>query len=282
MARIRSIKPAFFRHGRLYEAEKESGFPLRVAFAGLWTAADREGRFRWEPRELKLDCLPYDDLDFEAVLDALHAGGFVEKYETDGRVYGYIPSWLDHQHVNQRETESDLPKPSEEMHVRARADTGTHIKNRGEGNGREGKGTVKGTRQETRPSDRFEEFWKAYPKRDGANPKKPARKKFDDAVKQGHDPGEIIAGAERYRAFMLAKGQEGTQYVAQAVTWLRQARWEDELPSAINGAGATDDDYPRIKRMLDTEAERGEWPFVNTPKATIAPEHIARWQAERA
>ena len=134
----------------------------------------------------------------------------------------------------------------------------------------------------TRSPDRFEEFWKAYPKRDGANPKKPALKVFAQSVKSGHDPGAIIAGAERYRGFMRAKGQEGSQYVAQAVTWLRQARWEDEFPSAINGASAADDDYPRIKRMLDTEAERGEWPFVNTPKATIAPEHIARWQAERA
>ena len=145
---------------------------------------------------------------------------------------------------------------------------------------REEKKDIRAVATATRSPDRFEEFWKAYPKRDGANPKKPARKKFDDAVKAGHDPGAIIAGAERYREYMRSKGQEGTQYVAQAVTWLNQARWEDELP-AVNGS-APDDDYPRIKRMLDTEAERGEWPFTNYPKANIPPEIIARWQAERA
>jgi hypothetical protein len=70
LARIRTIKPEFFRHADLYEAEKETGLPLRLAFAGLWTAADREGRFKWRPRELKLDCLPHDDVDFSRVLDA--------------------------------------------------------------------------------------------------------------------------------------------------------------------------------------------------------------------
>ena len=100
MARIRSIKPAFFRHARLFDAEKETGLPLRVAFAGLWTAADREGRFEWAPRELKLDALPYDDVDFSRVLDALWTRGHIGKYESEGREYGYIPSWEDHQVIN--------------------------------------------------------------------------------------------------------------------------------------------------------------------------------------
>ena len=172
---------------------------------------------------------------------------------------------------------------AKEMHARRKVSAGNEqVQMHTQSHSQSHKKDLRAVATATRSPGRFEEFWKAYPKRDGANPKKPALKVFAQSVKSGHDPGAIIAGAERYRDFMLAKGQEGTQYVAQAVTWLRQARWEDELPSAINGAGATDDDYPRIKRMLDTEAERGEWPFVNTPKATIAPEHIARWQAERA
>jgi hypothetical protein len=113
MARIRTIKPEFFRHEQLFEAEKESGLPLRLAFAGLWTAADREGRFRWSPRALKLDCLPYDDVDFGAVLDALARYGFVVKYQdSDGGVeYGAIPSWDKHQVINNRESDSQLPPP---------------------------------------------------------------------------------------------------------------------------------------------------------------------------
>lgn len=112
MARIRTIKPEFFRHEALYEAERETGLPLRIAFAGLWTAADREGRFRWSPRQLKLDCLPYDDADFSRVLDALMTRGFIVKYTVEGKHYGHIPSWQQHQVINNREKPSDIPDPS--------------------------------------------------------------------------------------------------------------------------------------------------------------------------
>ena len=73
----------------------------------------------------------------------------------------------------------------------------------------------------------FDDFWKAYPRRDGANPRTPAKKKFDALVKSGVDPGEIISAASRYAAEMRAKGQERTPYVAQAMTWLGQQRHGD-------------------------------------------------------
>jgi hypothetical protein len=114
MARIRTIKPEFFKDFDLYKAEKDSKLPLRVAYAGLWTASDKEGRFKWKPEELKLDCLPYDPIDdFSRVLDALWSRGFIEKYTHEGKTYGFIPSWTDHQHINNRETDSVLPIPIE-------------------------------------------------------------------------------------------------------------------------------------------------------------------------
>lgn len=113
MARIRTIKPDFFRHEGLYEAEKVTGLPLRVAFAGLWTAADREGRFKWLPRTLKLDALPHDEVDFSRVLDALLTRGHVLKYVIDGVAYGCIPSWHEHQVVNNRESQSEIPPPTD-------------------------------------------------------------------------------------------------------------------------------------------------------------------------
>ncbi len=145
MARIRTIKPAFFRHVELFEAEQETGLPLRVAFSGLWTAADREGRFRWNPRELKLDCLPHDNLDFSRVLDALATRGFVVKYTIAGKDYGHIPSWKDHQVINNRESPSDLPKPPEAQKNLTRAPRVPDacptplMHTQGEGKGREGK-----------------------------------------------------------------------------------------------------------------------------------------------
>jgi hypothetical protein len=224
MARIRTIKPEFFRHEALFEAERATGLPLRLAYAGLWTAADREGRFKWKPRELKLDCLPYDEVDFAAVLDALHQCGAVVKYAFEGAEYGHIPSWHKHQHINQREAQSTLPDPSG-------ASTCMHIPAHGEGKGREGKGkeNIRAVDKSTRPDvkSKFDEFWKEYPRRDGANPKAPSFKKFRAALASGTDPDEIIAGAKRYAAEMRAKGQEKSPYVAQAMTWLGQQRWGD-------------------------------------------------------
>lgn len=152
MARIRTIKPEFFRHGGLFDAERETGLPLRVAFAGLWCAADREGRFKWKPRELKLDALPFDEVDFSRVLDALATRGHIVKYASDGQEFGFIPSWHEHQVINNRETGSSLPAPTETSietttstrEARVRHASGTDEEReehaaQGEGKGREGK-----------------------------------------------------------------------------------------------------------------------------------------------
>lgn len=114
MGRIRTVKPELFRHAELFELEKTTGFPIRTAFAGLFTACDREGRFRWKPRELKLDVLPYDQLDFSDVLDAMNRAGFIVKYEQGNKVYGCIPTWNDHQVVNNKECASRFPGSGDE------------------------------------------------------------------------------------------------------------------------------------------------------------------------
>lgn len=109
MARIRTIKPSFFKHEGLYDAEVETGLPLRLAFAGLWTICDREGRFKWLPRTIKSDVLPHDDVDFSRVLDALATRGFIIRYSFEGDEFGCVPTFGDHQIVNNRETASKLP-----------------------------------------------------------------------------------------------------------------------------------------------------------------------------
>jgi hypothetical protein len=117
MARIRTIKPEFFRHLELFQTEIETGLPLRVAYAGLWTVADREGRFRWQPDVLKLDVLPFDNLDFSRVLDALLTRGFIVRYEVCGKSYGLIPTFTEHQIINNRERGSFLPSPPKPIDI---------------------------------------------------------------------------------------------------------------------------------------------------------------------
>lgn len=112
MAKIRSIKPEFFRHPGLFELEQNTNLPIRVAFAGLWTVADREGRFRWQPKQIKLDILPYDDIDINLVLNELVTSSYLVRYEVESKEYGYIPTWKDHQRVRADEAQSVFPEPS--------------------------------------------------------------------------------------------------------------------------------------------------------------------------
>jgi hypothetical protein len=89
----------------------------------------------------------------------------------------------------------------------------------------------------TRPDD-FEKFVEVYPKRDGANPRAPARKKWLAALKAGTSSEDILAAAKRFAEEARSKGQIGTPYIPQMVTWLNQQRWGDypahtETPAAV-------------------------------------------------
>lgn len=109
--RIRTIKPEFFQHEELADLEHETGLPLRVAFAGLWCAADREGRFRWKPRRLKNAILPYDNVKMDDVLDVLARARFVVHYSDNNEELGVIPAFLKHQRPRKDEAASRLSPP---------------------------------------------------------------------------------------------------------------------------------------------------------------------------
>ena len=114
MARKRFLAPEFFQHGELFDAEQETGLPLRLAFAGLWCQTDRRGIFLWKVRQLKLAIMPYDEgVDFAAVMTALQDHRFVRQYEVDGRQYGLIPSFDRWQSFHRDERQSDAPPPPE-------------------------------------------------------------------------------------------------------------------------------------------------------------------------
>ena len=147
--RIRTIKPEFFTHEGLFEAEQETKLPIRIAFAGLWCVADREGRFKWEPRRIGVQILPYDAVDFSRVLHALTTRGFVLKYCVNDVWFGWIPSFSKHQVINNRESDSVLPEFAEnganpeEIDACATREARDDHAGQGEGKGREGKGIGK-------------------------------------------------------------------------------------------------------------------------------------------
>lgn len=116
MARIRTIKPEFFRHEALQDLEAANpGKNCMLVFAGLWTISDKNGVFEYRPRLMKLDILPFLDFDMQATLDALEGAGFVKSFESDGKLYGVVPSFGKHQRITGKEAEDGqrYPDPSQ-------------------------------------------------------------------------------------------------------------------------------------------------------------------------
>lgn len=200
MARIRTVKPSLLKHEDLFDLEAATGMPLRIAFVGLFTVCDREGRFIWKPRTLKTDVLPHDSVDFSRVLDALASCGFLRKYVIDGEEYGVIPSFKRHQVINNKESASFLPEPTEESYVSMSCTREPRVgyaittplsKFQGEGKGREEEGKGTGREQGC----------------DGASPP-PARRQEVATVKSSKEPAPTTtiwvayaaAYQQRYRA----------------------------------------------------------------------------------
>ncbi|MBL1981105.1 hypothetical protein ELI71_32340, partial [Klebsiella pneumoniae] len=65
----------------------------------------------------------------------------------------------------------------------------------------------------------FEQVWSVYPRRAGGNSKSDAFKAWNARIRDGTTTAEILAGVERYAAFVKAEGILNTQYVKQAKTF---------------------------------------------------------------
>ena len=105
--------------------------------------------------------------------------------------------------------------------------TGSKPEAKGEANG--GSSVSSSVSSSTITTLSFDDFWVTYPKRRGSNPKSPARKKWDTAIRNGATPEGIMEGVKQFRYFCDAEKKTGTEFVPMATTWLNQKRWEDEV-----------------------------------------------------
>lgn len=139
MARIRTIKPEFFTSEDIVSLS-----PLaRLLYVAIWCEADKEGRLVWKPLTFKLRYLPADDCDIKALCQEIIDRGLVTLY---GEGYAVIPAFAAHQHINPRESASQLPEPVANVTRKsrvgarqARVGTGANLDVDAQG-GREGKG----------------------------------------------------------------------------------------------------------------------------------------------
>lgn len=117
----------------------------------------------------------------------------------------------------------------------AGAATPTTISESGKSSGKTS-GTKPAARQEYSPE--FETAWQAYPKRAGGNPKATAYKHWKARIADGATASELLAGVQRYAAYIRTTGKLGTEYVKQAATFFGPDRHFEEAwqtPSAPGG-----------------------------------------------
>lgn len=109
MARMRTIKPSFFTNDVL------GSLPMgaRLLFQGLWCVSDREGRVEDRPKKFKVEILPFDKVNIEALLDLLAEKGFIERYESGGTKYIQVVNFKKHQTPHIKESASTIPAPDE-------------------------------------------------------------------------------------------------------------------------------------------------------------------------
>lgn len=119
----------------------------------------------------------------------------------------------------------------------------------------------------TRPTNSaFEEFWKARPRRAGADPKAPAAKLFQAAVRAGTPAEEIVAAAKRWAS--VDAGKIGTEYLPQAVKWLRDKRWEDYPPGSVQATA----DKMSMDDAVSVFLKTGKWSrHAPVPDISLVP-----------
>lgn len=130
MARIRTIKPEFFTSADILALT-----PLaRLFYVSLWCEADREGLLKWDTDTLKFRYFPKDKVDIEALGAELVSQSLITiLVGDDGKEYAEIPSFKNHQIINNRESESILASRVKEASARVQGE------GRKEGKGKEGK-----------------------------------------------------------------------------------------------------------------------------------------------
>jgi hypothetical protein len=218
MARIRTIKPEFFTSEDIVALS-----PLaRLLFVGLWCEADKEGRLTWKPKTFKMRYLPADECDVDALCAELVARGVVKLY---GDGLAYVPSFTSHQHINPRESASNLPDPDACTTRAPRVSTRASTVSDAQGGRKEGKEGKEGNDASSR--DGFEDFWSQYP----------SKKAKADAIKAWGKikPDEKLQASILKAVAAQCQGvdwlKEGGRFVPHAATWLNGSRWLDESSS---------------------------------------------------
>lgn len=265
MARIRSIHPGLTSD----ESYMSMSMMTKAAWTPLWMQCDDHGIFEWKPIVLKALIFPADNVDFAIVLDELLRLDCIRKIDIGGRAHGIVRNFAKYQrpknpsyrHFKPEELPADLGSyiavkgsapPVLPQPATSPTENPLQMKEEGGRKEEEVKKNSRSVAKATRPDEdsKFEEFWRAFPRRDGPNPRKTSEQKFNALVKTGVDPEIMIAGAKQLAIEEARRGNIGTRFIPQAMTWLGQQRWTDHAALSFNH----DDGMVEVLEQLQLEA----------------------------
>lgn len=291
MARARNIKPGFFVNEKLVELPYEA----RLMFIGLWTLADREGRLEDRPTRIKMTLFPADAVDADDLLQQLHDAGFILRYEVDGRKYIEVTAFTKHQNPHYKEAASVIPAPPSDESPGFCPDDRNNTQDMPEvspGNDADEEGGSRadslnlipdslnripdtgeppaqpeeGGDYPSNPSvheQRFNQFWRAYPKRKSKGQAERAWNKIKPSQELTDRMVAAIAAQEKSEQWRKNKGQ----YIPYPATWLNSKGWLDNEDVEPSKPASEMTEAERIQAEIDEEnrekrmygAERVQW-----------------------
>lgn len=211
------------------ESVDKLGWFEEVLFYRLIVNVDDYGRLDARPAILRARLFPLKEVDAEriaAALDRLQAVGCVAQYEVDGAPYLWLPNWDKHQRIRNKRSKYPIPPQSAADCCQMTADGGLNpiqSESQSESESQSQSEPAAGVGAMERA---FEAFWAVYPNHS---------KRYDSRnVWQRLQPDEALQ-ARIIAAVKAARGseqwqKEGGRYIPSAERYLRERRWEDELP----------------------------------------------------
>ena len=210
-----------------------------VLFYRLIVSCDDYGRYDGRPAIIKNRLFPLkDNLTVKAVSDAINtlaSAELVTLYMFEGKPYLYLPTWNEHQSV--RAKKSRYPSPEDSVITSAstckqmHADESKCPRNPIQSNPIQSESNANAitrpreqnprVRETVRGEDRFEEFWAAYPRKNGGDIRM-AYREWLVALDTGAEQQKLIDAAQELADRTTP---EDLPYVPSAEKWLRNKAW---------------------------------------------------------
>ena len=225
--RARSVKPGFFKDVELSEVSVEN----RYLFLGLWCMADREGKLKDDPKQIKFEIFPETKLkqDINTMIGELAVRKFILRYIVNGEKYILVKNFSKHQSPHKTEKRSVIPDPSVDsreptlFNVNIPLVTGLLVT-----------GLLDPPYPPKGDEIDFEKWWKEFPSRRKHN--KPGALQKWKALKKagGLPPVDKMLAILRLQKQSLDWTKEGGEYIPGPVPYLNKGRYIDESLEITN------------------------------------------------